>query len=162
LVLPLFLPYICKHLSLKLKLIAMKKFILLIVSFVFLITGAMAQTSFKTDAGATSVTLTNVDTDYLTINYTFVANKTIGIIAYADTLTGSDATVTVQLEVWISDDTGWGSVGTATTMITTGGVAEKAVALSYTDTYFRRYRLAFTQTGAATTTVSGQAYFRSK
>jgi hypothetical protein len=137
----------------------MKKFLLLLVSLAFLFSGAIAQTSFKTSGGLTYDTLTDGETLYLTLSPIINTNKTVGVIAYADTLSGT-ATVTAQVQVWLSNETGWAGLGSATAMITAGNLAEVSIPFTYSDAYFFKYRVKFVQTGTASTLVKAQVYFK--
>ena len=139
----------------------MKKFILLLSMCMIFAVGVMSQTSFVTSTGQTSATLTNGDTAYLYSGELSV-DRMMAIVAFADTLTGTDATITVVPEVWLSDRTGWAPLETAKTMITSGGVAEASVMFYYERTYFKKTRLTFIQTGTATTLVKADLLYRTK
>ena len=145
----------------------MKKVILfLMLAFVFSLT-TQAQTNFRTSGGLTYDTLTNAETAYLIPDKDFPSGKTLAIIAFADTLSGTDAVITVVAEGWINSSTGWAPLETAKSLIDTtsaGAVAvtEASVFFVYERIYLKRYRLKFTQTGTATTLIKGSYYLKSR
>lgn len=123
---------------------------------------AFSQSSFKTASGGLITdTLTDAETLYLTHYADLNTLYSLGIVATADTLTGTDATVTVTLQVSL-DNVKWADYAAATTIITTGGVAENSVPFNVPDWTFRYLRLKFTQTGTATTLVWGKFYPKRK
>ena len=143
----------------------MKKIFLIVVLLGVFVTGLNAQAALKTSGGLAYDTLTNAETLYLTYSGTTGTDNLLGIIVYADTLTGTDAVVTAQRVVWLSDATGWAPIGNAVTVIDTTSagavaVAEASATFTAVNTFFTKQGVKFTQTGTATTLVKGDLMIR--
>lgn len=145
----------------------MKKLTLLLTLCILLAAGLSAQSSLKTTGGLAYDTLTNAETLYLTYSGTTTGDKMLGIIVYADTLSGTDAVITAQRVVWLSSRTGWAPIGSAVTVIDTtaaGAVAVAEASKTFTAerTYFDTQGVMFTQTGTATTLVKADLLQKKK
>jgi len=135
----------------------MKKLIT-ILAFILIAAIGMAQ---KYTYTPTVDTLTNSETVYFTLDQTVYGDYVAAFAVTADTLTGSNATVTVTLQELI--ETGkWVDNGSAVTLINAGDVAEKSTIIKLTSTPCFNYRLKLAQTGTATTKITGKFVIKEK
>lgn len=145
----------------------MKKLLTFLFVFgMFLVGIGQTPVSFLTSGGLAYDTLTNGDTVYLTRDVDIKAQRSFGIIAYADTLSGTDAVITVIPQVSLDPDLyGWADYETAKTLVDTTAAGAVAYAERYVEfhgdrLYFPYWRLMFIQTGTATTLVKGWQYLK--